>query len=361
MTDALTSKYIIDGVPQEFTPSELLGVKAAQDTGIIVDETVDPALESHEWDPRKVDFYYDRIVKSRRRLLLPYSDVYTRSRMAESLIDAIWLQGHFCLDDLALKAEWKWRPGPVGSQAAFYRSVQAASDFSDALGLSIKSFGYSGNARWCDVSFKTVVDSGNSEDDEFSDSSEKVFMKTSPVCPGMLQPDSSSWLVYIPFDCSDYRLGGSLLAQALNFGGGISPQIKDADYFIDCYEVVRELVEDGVVLSGVTVGDGGLLKAARRLCAGGPGVTLDISDALKAFEESNAVRVLFSEIPGVLIQVRDIDFDYVDAEFLLQDVAFFPLGHPNLRSSSVRIRASEKSGIQTILESLMQQKAEGED
>ena len=72
------------------------------------------------------------------------------------------------------------------------------------------------------------------------------------------------------------------------------------------------------------------------------------------------MSILFSEIPGVIIQIRDIDFDYVDAELLLQDVAFFPLGHPNLKSGAVRVRSAEKTGIQTILESLMQN-AEGED
>ena len=76
--------------------------------------------------------------------------------------------------------------------------------------------------------------------------------------------------------------------------------------------------------------------------------------------EPNIVRILFSEIPGAVIQIRDIDFDYVDAELLLQDVAFFPLGHPNLKSGAVRVRSAEKTGIQTILESLMQN-AEGED
>ena len=41
-------------------------------------------------------------------------------------------------------------------------------------------------------------------------------------------------------------------------------------------------------------------------------------------------------------------------------VAFFPLGHPVPGSPEVRVKASAKTGIQTILESLMRN-AEGED
>ena len=179
------------------------------------------------------------------------------------------------------------------------------------------------------------------------------------ACPSTLLGDAQSWVVYIPFDTADFRLGGSLLAQELGLGGGPAPQIVDADYFLDCYEVVRELVEDGVVLSGATVGEGGLLKAVRGMVEE-TGMTLDLSDVMRSYQEQNPLRILFAELPGVVIQIRDADFDYLDAELLLQDVAFFPLGHPTPGSSDIRVKASAKSGIQTILESLMQN-AEGED
>ena len=66
---------------------------------------------------------------------------------------------------------------------------------------------------------------------------------------------------------------------------------------------------------------------------------------------------LFAErLNDMYLQVKD----YLDAELLLQDVAFFPLGHPVPGQPGIRVKASAKSGIQTILESLMQN-AEGED
>lgn len=178
-------------------------------------------------------------------------------------------------------------------------------------------------------------------------------------CPGTLAPDPQSWVIYVPFDTTDYRLGGSLLAQILDVGGGPAPQITDADYFLDCHEVIRELVEDGILLSGATVGEGGLLKTVRQM-ADGVGLTVDVSDVMRAYQEQDVMRILFAEVPGAVIQIHDADFDYLDAELLLQDVAFFPLGHPVPGRTDVRVKASAKSGIQTILESLMQN-AEGED
>ena len=139
----------------------------------------------------------------------------------------------------------------------------------------------------------------------------------------------------------------------------MAPQVEDADYLMDCFEVVREFAEDGVLLSAASVSEGGMYATLKRMCGDGTGVNADISGVLRSCGVTDPVQVLFGEVPGVVIQIRDADFDYIDAEFLLQDVAFFPLGHPTA-DGSLHIEYSAMSGIQTILESLMQN-AEGED
>lgn len=367
MHTALDSHYIIDGVPQEFTPAELLDAisdaKLAERGGeSVVDETVDPSIEQHDWNPAKLDWYVEKVMSAKRRLPLPFAGAYSRGRVASALLDALWLSGHFRMEDLALEAAWTWNCGPVGASAALYDSVQQATEYLDALGVGVSTYSFAEGGD-NSVSFKAVLSQSAADDDDIfgpASRAERPRLGTQVACPRLLDPDPQSWLVYVPFDTADYRLGGSLLAQSLSLGGGVCPQVTDADYFIDCYEVVRELVEDGIVISGTTVWEGGLLAAVKRLCEGGPGISLDLSDALRAADEDNAVRLLFAEVPGVLIQVRDNDYDYIDAEFLLQDVAFFPLGHPNVKSSAVRVKTSAKTTIQTILESLMQN-AEGED
>jgi hypothetical protein len=71
--------------------------------------------------------------------------------------------------------------------------------------------------------------------------------------------------------------------------------------------------------------------------------------------------VLFGEIPGVLIQVSDENYDYVDSQFLLQDVAYYPVGKISSEHNGIRVLNSPKSGIADILASLMGQASEGED
>ena len=172
------------------------------------------------------------------------------------------------------------------------------------------------------------------------------------------QPEASDWIIYIPFDPCDFRLGGSTLAQAVGANPSTPADVADADYFMDCYEVLRELVEDGIVKAGVTVGDGGLMTALRAMTSAGTGADVSIREIAKSYGENLPVRILFSEVPGVLIQIADIDYDYVDAELILQDVVYFPIGHPVPGHPEVKL--TSRIEIPQILESLLNT-LEGED
>lgn len=82
---------------------------------------------------------------------------------------------------------------------------------------------------------------------------------------------------------------------------------------------------------------------------------------MSAYGEDKKLRILFSEIPGAIIQIKDSDYDYVDAEFLLQDIAYYPMGHPATGTGEVNVKAGG-SGIANILQSLLgSQTSEGED
>lgn len=368
---ALNSHYVIDGILQELTPAQILDAltenaapsAGRNDSGVtLVDETVDPEVRSTEPEGGDIGEYLAAVRTCSRKLPLSCMDSYTRCGIASALIDSMWRRGHFRIGDLLLDVHWRWNERPVGAMAAFYDSVKAAADYVDSLDLRFSHYRYSRTSGSPSVSFRVVLGDDEPGDEAIAADAARADdarMLDGRVCPDMLFPDSRSWIIYIPFDSSEYCLGGSLLAQTLGLGGA-APQIEDSDYFLDSYEVVREFSEDGILLSAATVGEGGLLTAAGRMSRGGVGADLDISDLLHSAGETNAAKVLFAEVPGALIQVRDSDFDYVDAELLLQDVVYFPLGHPNVKGEKVTVEASAKSRIQTILESLMQN-AEGED
>ena len=173
-------------------------------------------------------------------------------------------------------------------------------------------------------------------------------------------PDTESRLIYIPFETAQFKLGGSLLAELNGHNGGIGPHIQDPDYFTDCYEVVRELVEDGVIMAGRTVLDGGLAKALHEMC-GDHGINVNISGIISSYMEEDTTKILFSEIPGIIIQVSESDMDYLDSQLLLQDIAYYPLGKPSTSFKGVRISRNVDAAVAGILASLMDMASEGED
>lgn len=345
MISALHSKYIIDGIPRELTPAGILSsvMERVPEPGtgadVIIDESFDPAPGPILLDSSRIEEYLHKISGLQAQVSVPFAAPSTRGRVAAALIDTMWRSGNFKLDDLHLTAKWTFNSDKVGDMAAFYASVEAAADYIDTMRLNLRRISLERGPF--DVRFATP------------------FSGAPLLVDDCLHPDPQSWVVYLPFDTSDFRLGGSLLSQALGLKGGMAPQVEDADYLMDCFEVVREFAEDGVLLSAATVSEGGLYSTLRRMSSDGTGVRADVSGIMRACSEKDPVRILFGEVPGAVIQIRDADFDYIDAEFLLQDVAFFPLGHP-ASDSGIHIEYSAVSGIQTILESLMQN-AEGED
>lgn len=252
--------------------------------------------------------------------------------------------------------------------AAFYLSVESASSYLFDLGVKLSDYVFEEADGDSHAQFYSWLPDRNETEEEGGD---EFIFKESPFeshnpwigeerkCSATLVQEEASTIIYIPFDTCSYRIGGSLLAQLQGHNGGIGPHIKDPDYFIDCFEVVRELVEDGIVIAGATVADGGLATAAASMC-GDCGMALDIHGLMASHQESDQVKILFGETPGVLLQIRDNDMDYLDSQLLLQDVAYYPVGQP-CREKGLHFSPTDRSGVAGILASLMGQASEGED
>lgn len=385
---ALYSEYIIDGIPRRFTPADILDgcldheteqPREYEEHEPIVDESVDPCPSAGEFKSQDAQEYLSGVsalLGTTRNCPAAYAEEFTRSRIAKALLDTIWMKGHFRLSDLLLSAKWRWNTRPLGNMAAFYGSVEAAADYLDSLGISLDSYSFTESERVSQISFKVAAtDRAEDPDAEIGPEEEEIdlpgnapFGSPHPVIgrrraiPDKLVPDPESWIIFVPFDSCEFRLGNSILCEVYGQNGDGSPEIGDGDYFIDCFEIIREFVEDKVVLSGRTVSDGGLLPTMKAMCGEDIGAKIDISGIMNAYDEDKSIRVLFSEVPGVLIQIKDIDYDYADAEFLLQDIAYYPIGHPTAGSSGIKVKSGRGGGISDILQSLLSSQAsEGED
>lgn len=383
---ALYSQYIIDGMRFDMTPAELLDEcmeceDSAADSETkgsfsdIIDESTEPPLSSFRPEKERLQEYThmtESASYAQRGFTMLYPEHFTRLQIADALTSRLWSEGHFRLGDLRIWAQWDWNTRPVGNMAAFYASASAASDYIYGLGVKLTDYLFLESDGESSSRFFAWLPETNVEDDLEEEHNSTTLFKSSPyesrhpwisdrrMCASSVIPDEDSWIIYIPFDTCSYRLGGSLLAQVNGRNGGPGPQIQDPDYFIDCYEVVRELVEDGIVVAGVSVGDGGLATAAARMSKES-GMKLDISGLMASYQEEDSVKVLFGEIPGVLLQIRDNDYDYLDSQLILQDVAYYPLGHPSGKCIGTVFEEVGKAGVAGILASLLTQASEGED
>ena len=107
-----------------------------------------------------------------------------------------------------------------------------------------------------------------------------------------------------------------------------------------------------MVLSSRTVCDGGLAVAAKKLAAStGLGISLNVNGLSRAYNESDRMKLLFAEVPGVLLQFNEADADYVDSQFLLQDVAYYRVGtvSPDFKGVVLEPRSN---GVENIIASL---------
>ena len=372
---ALYSHYIIDGVRCDATPAELLeecmefpDQAVSGSFSDILDESTDPPVTSFSYDTMLNRHYAEQTTAAsvtERPFRMLYPQHFTRIQIAKTLLSRLWSEGHFRLGDLRMWAQWEWNTRPLGNMAAFYASAETASDYLYGLGVKLTDYTFMESDSESNVKFFAWLPEYEEEKPSEMELTEPYESRHPWIgeerrCSRTVVETTGSRIIYIPFDTCQFKLGGSLLAQVQGHNGGPAPLIQDPDYFIDCYEVIRELVEDGIIIAGVTVADGGIATAASKMC-GNEGIEIDVSGLMASYQPTDSTKILFSEIPGVLVQVTEENYDYFDSQLLLQDVAYYPVGRFDSERKGVRFAEGADREVAGILASLLAQASEGED
>lgn len=372
---ALYSHYIIDGVRCDATPAELLeecmefpDQAVSGNFSDILDESTDPPVTSFSYDTMLNRHYAEQTTAAsvtERPFRMLYPQHFTRIQIAKTLLSRLWSEGHFRLGDLRMWAQWEWNTRPLGNMAAFYASAETASDYLYGLGVRLTDYTFMESDSESNVKFFAWLPEYEEEEPSEMELTEPYesrhpWIGEERKCSRTVVETTGSRIIYIPFDTCQFKLGGSLLAQIQGHNGGPAPMIQDPDYFIDCYEVIRELVEDGIIIAGVTVADGGIATAASKMC-GNAGIEIDVSGLMASYQPTDSTKILFSEIPGVLVQVTEENYDYFDSQLLLQDVAYYPVGRFDSERKGVRFAEGADREVAGILASLLAQASEGED
>jgi phosphoribosylformylglycinamidine synthase len=220
--------------------------------------------------------------------------------IAESLTNIVWTPIEGGLRGVSLSANWMWPCRNEGEDARLYRAVEAASNFSLALGINIPTGKDSlsmtqkypnGDAV---MSPGTVIITAGAE-------SKDVRNVVTPLA--VAQKDSK--LILIDMSSDELKLGGSSFAQVVNRLGNSAPTIKDAAYFVSVFTALQQLIENKQVIAGHDISSGGLITTLLEMLFADNTTGMNINLGERANGE--LLTALFAENPGVVVQVNNLE------------------------------------------------------
>ena len=216
--------------------------------------------------------------------------------IAESLTNIIFAPIEDGLKGISLSANWMWPCKNPGEDARLYKAVEACSEFACELGVNIPTGkdSLSMTQKYGDekvYSPGTVIISAAGE-------VKNIRKIVSPV----LAYIKGTYLYYIDFSFDTFKLGGSAFAQTMNKLGEEVPTVQDTEYFKNAFNAVQELIDRGLILAGHDISAGGLVTAMLEMCFANPHGGLE--SRLDKLHHADIIKVLFSENPGILIQVK---------------------------------------------------------
>jgi phosphoribosylformylglycinamidine synthase len=239
--------------------------------------------------------------------------------IAEALTNIIWAPIEGGLTGISLSANWMWPCKNKGEDARLYDAVEAASNFAIALGINIPtgkdSLSMTQKYRNGELVYApgTVIISAAGE-----------VSNIGKIIEPVLKPEPDSCLIYIDFSSDAFKLGGSSLGQVLNKLGTETPSVKDPRYFARAFGTIQQLISDQKIISGHDISAGGMITALLEMCFSQveTGIEIDLNE----ISEKDIIKILFSENPGVIIQVSELQF--VEDILRKNNLHFFILGNP---------------------------------
>lgn len=238
----------------------------------------------------------------------------SKNSIAEALTNIIWAPMKDGLKSVSLSANWMWPCKNEGEDARLYKAVQAISEFSIALGINVPTGkdSLSMKQKYKDgdvISPGTVIISAAGNCNDITKVVEPVLLK------------DGGDIYYINLSKDNYKLGGSSFGQVLNAVGNEAPTIKDDAYFKRVFDSIQTLIKDNQITGGHDVASGGLITTLLELCFADTdlGAELDLSN----LNESDTIKLLFSENSGIVFQAKDVS---IERQLTKADIDFKKIG-----------------------------------
>ena len=222
----------------------------------------------------------------------------SRLAIAEALTNIVMAPLSHKQGGISLSANWMWPAKNPGENKRLFRAVEAVSDFACGLGINIPTGkdSLSMTQKYPDgskvYSPGTVIISAVAQTDEVSfvaDPTAKLF--------------DGSALIYVSFSDGNLALGGSSLAQVLNKIGDDIPDAAEPAKFASTFNAIQHFIREDELLACHDVSAGGLVTTLLEMNFANTDTSMNID--LSVFEETDTLKILFSEAPAAVIQVKN--------------------------------------------------------
>jgi phosphoribosylformylglycinamidine synthase len=241
------------------------------------------------------------------------------------------------LEDIKLSANWMAACGAPGQDAVLYDTVQAASEFCQAAGLSIPVGKDS-------LSMRTRWQSSDADTQAGGHASREVIAPVSliitafatvgdvkkTVTPQLRTDLGPTTLILVDMGQGRQRMAGSILAQVARQLGQDVPDMNSPELLRTFFATMRALIDSGIVLAYHDRSDGGLFTTVCEMAfAGRCGVSLNLDlltidphasdwgdfkirpEQVAVQRDELTLKALFNEEAGAVIQVPSAERDAV--------------------------------------------------
>ena len=252
-----------------------------------------------------------------------------RMSVGEALTNLVWAKVS-ALQDVKCSGNWMWAAKLPVEGGALYSAAKAMHDMMVSLGIAVDGGKDS-------LSMAALAPDGNGGQETVKAPGSLVISAyvtcpdvTKTVTPALELPDDGR-LLYVDLGGGKHRLGGSALGQVFGQVGDASPDVEDPKLLERAFNVVQQLIDDGVITAGHDRSDGGLITTLLEMAfAGDCGIDVELSG-------DDAIAMLFSEELGLVMEVAAADERRALDAFADVEVPCVPIGTV-VADSRVRVR-----------------------
>ena len=273
-------------------------------------------------------------------------EAMARMSVGEAITNIMWAK-LTRLEDLKCSANWMWAAKLKGEGANIYKAAVSLRDIMIKLGIAID-----GGKDSLSMAAKVFSESGREE--VVKAPGALVISAYAPcldvrkiITPYIKKPGESK-LIYVDIGKGKYRVGGSAFAYVYRQLGKVPPDLDDVNLLKGTFNLIQELIDKDLILSGHDRSEGGLIVALLEMAfAGNCGIEIDMNFK-RVMNERDSLKVLFSEELGVIIEYLQEHEEYILELIRKHRVPFQVIG----RTLREKIVSLSINGIQILNEDM---------